>query len=132
MKKKTFKELIKFAVVCWSGAIIKFLLFTLFNEVFKWEYWICYLVSMIIALIYTFILNKFVTFKTDSSTTRSLLLYALFNILFIPLSTLLIDFLTDKGWNEYLSLGVVMVINFWAEFVYDKLLAFKDKKATNN
>ena len=106
--KRTIKELLKFSAVSWSGALIKFLLFTLFNEVFKWEYWVSYLTSFIIVLIYSFILNKLVTFKSNANTAKSAILYAAFNIVFIPLSTWLIDFLTNIPWNEYLALGCLV------------------------
>ena len=50
---------------------------------------------------------------------------------FTPLSTVGGDALAKLGWNEYLVTALNMIVNFVTEFLYDKLVVFRDSVDTN-
>ena len=59
-------------------------------------------------------------------------LVLLFYCVFTPLSTVLGSFLADTlRWNEYLVTILNMAANFILEYLYDRLVVFRDSIDTN-
>ena len=61
------KELIragKFLIISVSAGIIQLGSFALFYEVFKWAYWLAYLVSLLLSVIWNFFINPL--YKEDN------------------------------------------------------------------
>ena len=61
-----------------------------------------------------------------------MLLVALFYCVFTPLSTWLVNVLTQKGVNGYIVEAGVMVLNFVLEFFYQRFVVFKNSINTND
>ena len=129
MKKTTVKELIralKFLVISISAGLIQIGSFTLFNEAFKWNYWVGYLTSLLLSVLWNFTVNRKVTFKSSGNVKLSMLLVLAFYAVFTPVSTVLGSMAEDGGVNEYVVLAVTMVANFALEFLYTRYVVYRN------
>ncbi|MBR3848282.1 MAG: GtrA family protein [Oscillospiraceae bacterium] len=124
-RKKEFIRVIKFAFFSASAAIIQILSFTLFNEVFRWNYWACYLPSLLLSIVWCFTMNRNFTFKSANNIPIAMAKMLLFYAVFTPLTTLGGNYLVEKLlWNEYLVTAMNMILNFVLEFLYQRFFVF--------
>ena len=65
---------IKFTLISISAGIIQVGTFTLFNEVFSWNYWVGYLLSLLLSIIWNFTINRKYTFKAANNVKIAMLL----------------------------------------------------------
>ena len=132
MDKELIRK-IKFTLFSISAGIIEIGVFTLLDNVTNWNYWLCYLTALILSVIWNFTLNREYTFKSSNNIPKAMFLVFLFYLVFIPISSILGDYLVEKiGWNEYLVTGINMVFNFILEYLYDKYVVFKGSIDTKN
>ena len=127
--KKDYKEVfraIKFLFISISAGIVQIGTFTLFNEVFKWDYWYAYLPSLLLSILWNFTINRKFTFKSASNVKIAMLLVLAFYAVFTPVSTVLGELWENAGGNEYLVLVVTMVSNFILEFLYTRFIVYKN------
>ena len=123
--KKEFLRTVKYVLIAASAGLIEIGSFTLMNELLHWNYWVSYLIALILSVIWNFTINRRYTFKSASNVPKAMLLVFAYYCVFTPLSTLLEDFLTMKlGWNEYLVTAINMVLNFVTEFLYQRFFVF--------
>lgn len=131
-KKKEMLRGIKFTLFSISAGVIQIGAFTLFNELFHWAYWVSYLAALVLSVIWNFTLNRKYTFKSANNVPKAMLLVGLYYLVFTPVSTLLVKYLTETlGWNEYLVTVLNMLLNFTTEFLYDRFVVFRDSIDTN-
>lgn len=123
---KEILRTIKFTLFSISAGIIQFLSFTLLNEVFEFSYWICYLVSLVLSVVWNFTLNRNITFKSASNVPIAMIKVAIYYLIFIPLSTYMGHILVNRGINEYIVEIISMLLNFVTEYLYDRFYVFKD------
>lgn len=122
---KDFFRFIKFALFSASAGIIELAAFTLFNELTHWSYWPCYLVALLLSVLWNFTLNRRFTFRSSANVPLAMLKVLAYYAVFTPLSTLLGSYLSDTlGWNEYLVTALNMVLNFSTEFLYQRFFVF--------
>lgn len=127
-----FKQALKFLGFSVTAGLIQILSFTLMNELLTISYWPAYLTSLVLSVLYNYIMNRKFTFKSSNNVPFSMFLVFLYYLVFTPLSTLWGEALTKQaGWNEYLVLALTMVINFVTEFLYQRYVVFRKKKVTN-
>ncbi len=135
-KKTTAREVlrtVKYALIAASAGIIQIGTFTLLNELLEWDYWVSYLIALVLSVLWNFTLNRRYTFKSAANVKKAMLLVFLYYLVFTPLSTWLEHFLTDTcGWNEYLVTAINMLINFVTEFLYQRFVVFRDTLDTND
>lgn len=124
MDKKELMRAVKFTLFSASAGIIQLLSFTLMNEVFRWNYWVCYLTALILSVLWNFTLNRKITFRSANNVPIAMLKVAAYYLVFTPLSTWGGDKLTGMGWNEYVVLVISMLLNFTTEFLYDRFVVF--------
>ena len=118
---------VKFVLFSTSAGIIQILSFSLLNELMSWPYWPSYLISLILSVLWNFTLNRKFTFQSASNVPIAMLKVAAFYLVFTPLSTWWTAALTETvGWNEYLVLGLTMVINFVTEYLFQRDVVFGD------
>ena len=119
---------LKFTLFSVSAGIIQALSFTLLNELLEIRYWVSYLVSLILSVLWNFTLNRKFTFKSASNVPVAMLKVAVFYLIFTPLSTWWTAALTEPAygicWNEYLVLVLTMITNFVTEYLYDRFFVF--------
>ena len=124
-RSKEVLRAVKFALFSVSAGLIQIGSFTLFNEVFHWSYWVCYLLSLILSVLWNFTLNRRYTFRSAANVPVAMAKVAAYYAVFTPLSTLLGNWLVDGlGWNEYLVTALNMVLNFATEFLYQRWFVF--------
>ena len=124
MKNKELIRAIKFTLFSISAGIIQIGTFTLMNELFRWNYWVCYLTALVLSVLWNFTLNRKVTFHSAANIPVAMLKVAAFYLVFTPLSTWGGAALESIGWNEYLVLAISMVLNFVTEYLYQRYFVF--------
>ncbi len=124
-KAKERIRVVKFFLFSVSAGVIQTLSFTLMNEVFAWNYWVCYLTALILSVLWNFTLNRKFTFHSANNVPVAMLKVAAFYLVFTPLSTWGGQELTELGWNEYIVLALSMIVNLVTEFLYQKYVVFR-------
>lgn len=116
---------LKFAIFSASAGLIELGCFTLLNEITAWNYWPCYLIALLLSVLWNFTLNRKFTFHAATNIPVAMLKVLAYYAVFTPLSTLLGDYLAETlQWNEYLVTILNMVINFVTEFLYQRFFVF--------
>lgn len=131
-KKAEIIRAIKFLLFSMSAGLIQILLFTLLNEILHLPYWLSYLVGLVASVIWNFTFNRKFTFKSANNVPIAMLKVFAYYVVFTPLSTLFVNYLTGLGWNEYLVTVLNMFINLVTEFIYQRLFVFRNSIDTNN
>ena len=133
MSRKEVIRSLKFLLFSISAGIIELVAFSLLNEVTEWSYWPCYLIALVLSVLWNFTLNRRYTFQSANNVPRAMALVFAFYCVFTPLSTFLGSFLADTlGWNEYLVTILNMAANFILEYLYDRLVVFRGSIDTNS
>ena len=125
-KLNEFLRAIKFGVISLSAGIIQIGTFTLMNEVFKWNYWVSYLISLLLSILWNFTINRKFTFKSANNVKIAMLLVLAFYAVFTPVSTILGNLAENAGVNEYLVLGITMVLNLVLEFLFTRYVVYRN------
>lgn len=127
--KKNLKEFfraLKFLLISISAGIIQIGTFTLMNELFGWNYWLSYLISLLLSIIWNFTINRKYTFKAANNVTIAMLLVLGFYAVFTPVSTILGNLAETNGVNEYIVLAVTMITNFILEFLFTRFVVYRN------
>ena len=131
-KKKELIRSIKFFLFSASAGAIQIGSFTLLTELTPWPYWPCYLISLILSVLWNFTLNRKFTFKSAGNVPKAMALVFLFYLVFTPVTTIMGNWLAeDLLWNDYLVTGINMLLNLTLEYLYDRFVVFKDTIDTN-
>lgn len=133
-KSKEIIRIIKFTIISISAGLIQVGTFALFNDVFKWNYWLGYLLSLLLSILWNFTINRNYTFKSSNNITKSMLLVLAFYAVFTPISTILGEYATNNGVHDYIVLVITMLSNFVLKFLYTRYFVYKnscDTKETN-
>ena len=131
--RKEAARAVKFFFFSISAGVIELVTFTLLNELARWPYWPCYLIALVLSVLWNFTLNREFTFKSASNVPVAMLKVAAFYAVFTPTTTILGNFLAESyGWNEYLVTVMNMVCNFVLEYLYDRFIVFGKSIDTNN
>ena len=138
-RKNEIVRVVKFVLLSASAGVIQLVSFTILNELaFRGTetgvgYWVPYLISLILSVIWNFTFNRKFTFKSAANVPKAMLLVLAYYVVFTPLSTLWGDALADKaGWNEYAVLITTMVINLVTEFLYNRFVVYRKSLNTND
>ncbi len=123
---------IKFTLFSISAGVIEIVSFTLLNEFTSLPYWPCYLIALVLSVVWNFTFNRRYTFQSAGNVPKAMLLVALYYCVFTPVSTWAGNVLAVAGWNEYLVTGINMVCNFITEFLYDKYVVFRGTVDSND
>ena len=125
MDRKEIIRAVKFTLFSASAGLIEICSFTLLNEVFHLEYWLSYLIALVLSVLWNFTLNRKFTFKSAANVPVAMLKVACYYAVFTPVSTMLVKYLTETlGWNEYLVTILNMLLNFVTEFLYQRFFVF--------
>ena len=130
-KKEELVRVAKYVLFSASAGLIQSLAFTLLHEIVRWPYWPCYLFALVLSVLWNFTLNREFTFKSTTNIPRAMTLVALYYCVFTPLSTLWGTALTNAGWNDYIVLFGTMLINLTTEFLFWRLVVYRDSINTN-
>lgn len=141
--RKNLWQAVKFTLFSVSAGIIQIASYTLFYEALHWAPWLAYLVSLILSVLWNFTFNRKYTFRSDADLKKSMLLVALFYVVFTPLSTWWTAALTGENpftgataseganVNNYVVQIGTMLINFVTEFLYQRFVVYRNSIDTN-
>ena len=130
-KKQNVIQFIKFTLFSASAGLIQIGSFTLLNELAGLPYWPCYLVALILSVIYNFTINRRFTFKSAANYPVAMMKVFGYYCVFTPLSTWWGAALTNIGWNDYIVLIGTMVINFITEYLFTRFVVYHHSINTN-
>lgn len=129
---KEFWRFVKFALFSVSAGVIEIGSFALLNELTEWSYWPCYLIALLLSIVWNFTLNRKFTFRSVANVPIAMLKVLGYYAVFVPATTLLGDYLADTLlWNEYLVTGINMALNFVTEFLFQRYVVYADSIDTN-
>ena len=121
-------RLLKFVLFSASAGAIQFASFALLNEFTGWRYWPCYLISLLLSILWNFTVNRRFTFKSNANITRAMILVLVFYAFFTPVTTILGDWLAeDLMWNEYVVTIINMLLNLSLEYLYQRYVVYRNK-----
>ncbi len=136
MSQSNHKELfrsLKFLLFSISAGIIEIIAFTILNEITGWSYWPCYLIALVLSVLWNFTLNRRYTFQSANNVPVAMAKVFAFYCVFTPASTIVGNFLAETlMWNEYLVTLINMIANFTLEFLYDRFFVFRNSLDTND
>ena len=122
-KKKNYKEVIraiKFTIISISAGLIQIGTFALMYELMHWDYWVSYLVSLLLSIVWNFTINRKITFKSANNVKIAMLLVLAFYAVFTPVSTYL------NGAEGFLVEILTMLSNFILEFLYTRFVIYRN------
>ena len=128
-EKKNWLQMLKFTLFSASAGLIQIASFSLL-ELFVKNYWVCYLPSLLLSILWNFTLNRRYTFKSAANIKVAMLKVLGFYAVFTPLSTWLGHLAEKAGWNDFLILALTMIANFVLEFLFCKFVVYRGQEDT--
>ncbi len=128
-KKKQVWQAVKFTLFSVSAGVIQIGSFALL-ELFIEDYWIPYLISLVLSILWNFTLNRRYTFQSAANVPVAMAKVFGFYLVFTPLSTYLGDLAEGCGVNDFIILIVTMLANFVLEFLFCKLVVYRGQENT--
>ena len=122
-------QAIKFTLFSISAGVIQIGSFAIL-ELFIEGYWIPYLTSLLLSILWNFTLNRRYTFRSAANAPVAMLKILGFYAVFTPLSTYLGDLAEANGINDFVILVVTMLSNFVLEFLFCKFVVYRGKENT--
>ncbi len=133
MKNKNLWQAIKFTLFSISAGLIQIASFALLHDALKLpEYWMSYLPSLVLSVLWNFTFNRRYTFRSDADIVRSMTLVAVYYLVFTPASTWCGQRLTEAGMHDWLVEGLTMLVNFVTEFIYQRFVVYRHTIDTND
>ena len=149
-KKDNALQAIKFALFSASAGIIQVASFTILNElvvpniniqnetvmkILSAEYGVCYLVALILSVLWNFTFNRKFTFKSATNIPVAMLKIFGFYCVFTPISTIIGEtVMRNTSWEfaEYIVLACTMATNMVTEVLFCRFVVYKDSMNTND
>ena len=122
-------QAVKFTLFSISAGVIQVASFALL-ELFTRDYWIAYLVSLTLSILWNFTLNRRYTFQSAANVPVAMAKVFGFYLVFTPLSTWLGHVAEGMGVHDFLILAVTMACNFVLEFLFCKFVVYRGQENT--
>ena len=122
-------QALKFTAFSMSAGIIQIGSFAIL-EIFIKDYWIPYLISLVLSILWNFTLNRRYTFKSAANVPVAMAKVFGFYLVFTPLSTYLGNLAEGTGVNDFVILIITILANFVLEFLFCKLVVYRGKEDT--
>ena len=126
---KSLWQAVKFTLFSISAGIIQVGSFAVL-EIFVQTYWIPYLVSLTLSILWNFTLNRKYTFKSAANVPVAMAKVFGFYLVFTPVSTYLGSMAEKQGCHDFLILAVTMLSNFVLEFLFCKFVVYRGSEDT--
>ena len=124
-KKKELLRAVKFVLFSASAGIIQAGSIFLLESFTPLPSWLCYLVGLVLSVLWNFTLNRKFTFKSAANVPIAMLKVAAYYAVFTPLSTYGVKLLTENcGWPPFFADALAMVTNLVTEFLYQRFFVF--------
>ena len=122
-------QALKFTAFSMSAGVIQIGSFALL-EIFIKDYWIPYLISLILSIVWNFTLNRRFTFKSAANVPIAMAKVFGFYLVFTPVSTWLGDLAEKQGGQDFVILIVTMLANFVLEYLFCKFVVYRGQENT--
>jgi putative flippase GtrA len=129
--KSQLWQAIKFTLFSVSAGIIQIVSFAIL-EIFIKDYWIPYLISLILSIVWNFTLNRRYTFKSAANVPIAMAKVFGFYLVFTPVSTYLGSLAEKNGGNDFVILILTMLSNFVLEYLFCKFVVYRGQENTLN
>ena len=130
---KNLWQAVKFTLFSISAGIIQVLSFALLHDVLGLEsYWMSHVPSLVLSVIWNFTFNRRYTFRSDAPLVRSMLLVALFYVVFTLASAWWGTLLEQAGVHAWLIEAINLLANFVLEFLYQRFVVYRGHIDTND
>ena len=129
--EKQFWQALKFTLFSISDGAIQIGCFALL-EIFIKDYWIPYLISLVLSILWNFTLNRRYTFKSAANMPVAMAKVFGFYLVFTPLSTYLGNLAEGCGVNDFIILIITMISNFVLEYLFCKFVVYRGQEDTLN
>lgn len=129
IEKNQIAQILKFTLFSISAGVIQIGSFAIL-EIFIKTYWIPYLTSLLLSVLWNFTLNRKFTFKSAANVPVAMAKVLGFYVVFTPLSTWLGNVAEKNGGKDFLILIVTMLANFLLEFLFCKFVVYRGKENT--
>lgn len=126
---KQIMQALKFTLFSVSAGVIQIASFAIL-EIFIKTYWIPYLTSLVLSILWNFTLNRKYTFKSAANVPVAMAKVFGFYVVFTPLSAWLGNLAEGNGVNDFIVLAVTMLSNFVLEFLFCKFVVYRGKEDT--
>ncbi len=130
MKNKLSWQAIKFFWFSVSAGVIQAISFALLNETLSINYWVAYIIALALSVLWNFTLNRRYTFKSSANIPVAMAKVFGFYLVFTPVSAYLGEMAEQSGVNEYIVLAVTMLCNLVLEFLFCKLVVYRNQEDT--
>ena len=127
--KKQLWQAVKFTLFSISAGVIQIGSFSLM-ELFIQDYWVPYLISLVLSILWNFTLNRRYTFKSAAYVPVAMAKVFGFYLVFTPLSTYLGHLAEGRGVNDFVILIVTMLSNFVLEYLFCKFVVYRGQEDT--
>jgi putative flippase GtrA len=132
-KRREIWRSFKFLLFSISAGIIEIGSFSLLTELTQWSYWPCYLIALVLSVIWNFTLNRRFTFRSANNVPVAMLKVFGYYLVFTPASTIFGNYLAETLlWNEYLVTGINMLLNLITEYLFQRFVVFGKSLDTNS
>ncbi|MBO5836947.1 MAG: GtrA family protein [Oscillospiraceae bacterium] len=128
-EKKEFWQAVKFTLFSISAGIIQVGSFALM-KIFIESYWVPYLTSLVLSILWNFTLNRRYTFKSAANVPVAMAKVFGFYLVFTPVSTYLGHLAEGAGANDFVILVITMLSNFVLEFLLCKFVVYRGQEDT--
>lgn len=127
--KSQLWQVLKFTAFSASAGVIQIGSFALL-EIFIKDYWIPYLISLTLSILWNFTLNRRFTFKSAANVPIAMAKVFGFYLVFTPLSTYLGTLAEKGGVDDFVILIITMLSNFVLEYLFCKLFVYRGQENT--
>ncbi len=128
-EKGQVMQALKFTLFSISAGIIQIVSFAIL-EIFINEYWIPYLTSLILSILWNFTLNRRYTFQSAANVPVAMAKVFGFYLVFTPISTWLGNLAEQNGGNDFVILILTMIANFVLEYLFCKFDVYRGQENT--
>ena len=126
ISKESVVRFFKFLVFSLGAGIIQIGSFAILYDVLHFDYWLSYLPSLVLSVLFNFTVNKSYTFKSADNVPKCMLLVFLFYCVFTPVTTVGGTALEVSGWDGNIVMALTMVLNFVLEFLYCRYVVYRN------
>ena len=135
---------VKFTLFSISAGAIQLIVSGLLTHFTRLGVATCYFIALVCSVIWNFTFNRKYTFQSANNVPVAMLKVLGYYAIFTPLSLLLVAYLSDgtifekmviaghRNWNGMLVIIINMLINFVTEYLFDRLVVFRDSIDTND
>ncbi|MDO4647695.1 MAG: GtrA family protein [Eubacteriales bacterium] len=131
-KKKEILRALKFTLFSISAGVIEIAVYSLLDAVTPWKYWPCYLIALVLSVVWNFTLNRQFTFQSANNVPVAMAKVLAFYAVFTPASTWTGNYLAEVVLVPGILVTILnMICNFVLEYLYDMFFVFGKSLDTN-